>query len=254
MIDLEYARKNYKEYLSKYDLSNDKAKLKVKHTYRVAEISRIIARAMNLNQEKQQLAELIGLLHDIGRFKQYEMLRNNEEVTKYDHGDYGAELLSHDIRKYIETSQYDNIIMKAIKNHNKFEIEENLSEEELFFSKLIRDADKIDILFECLNIFWKGKEELIEQSKLRDEICNSINKNQMIEIKGKREYNSINSMFTTLAYTFDINFKESYKYIKEQNYINKIIARFNFKDMETKQKVAELINILNTYIENKIKD
>ena len=70
MIDLEYARKNYKEYLSKYDLSNDKAKLKVEHTYRVAEISRIIAKAMNLNQEKQQLAELIGLLHDIGRFKQ----------------------------------------------------------------------------------------------------------------------------------------------------------------------------------------
>ena len=206
-----------------------------------------------MNEEKQQLAELIGLLHDIGRFKQYETFKNYNVISQFDHGDYGAELLSHEIRKYIETSKYDNIIIKAVKNHNKYKIEENLTDEELFFSKLIRDADKIDILYECLNIFWKGKEELINQSILSNETYEQFKKQKLIKIEKDRNYNTIDDMLITLAYTFDINFKESYKYIKEQDYINKIMQRFKFKNIETKEKVKELINLLNKYIENESK-
>ena len=253
MIDLNKAREIYKEYLSNYDLNNDKIKSKVEHSYRVAKISRKIAKDMNLNEEKQQLAELIGLLHDIGRFKQYETFKNYNVISQFDHGDYGAELLSHEIRKYIETSKYDNIIIKAVKNHNKYKIEENLTDEELFFSKLIRDADKIDILYECLNIFWKGKEELINQSILSNETYEQFKKQKLIKIEKDRNYNTIDDMLITLAYTFDINFKESYKYIKEQDYINKIMQRFKFKNIETKEKVKELINLLNKYIENESK-
>lgn len=253
MIDLNKAREIYKEYLSNYDLNNDKIKSKVEHSYRVAKISRKITKDMNLNEEKQQLAELIGLLHDIGRFKQYETFKNYNVISQFDHGNYGAELLSHEIRKYIETSKYDNIIIKAVKNHNKYKIEENLTDEELFFSKLIRDADKIDILYECLNIFWKGKEELINQSILSNETYEQFKKQKLIKIEKDRNYNTIDDMLITLAYTFDINFKESYKYIKEQDYINRIMQRFNFKNIETKEKVKELINLLNKYIENESK-
>ena len=253
MIDLNKAREIYKEYLSNYDLNNDKIKSKVEHSYRVAKISRKITKDMNLNEEKQQLAELIGLLHDIGRFKQYETFKNYNVISQFDHGNYGAELLSHEIRKYIETSKYDNIIIKAVKNHNKYKIEEDLTEEELFFSKLIRDADKIDILYECLNIFWKGKEELINQSILSNETYEQFKKQKLIKIEKDRNYNTIDDMLITLAYTFDINFKESYKYIKEQDYINRIMQRFNFKNIETKEKVKELINLLNKYIENESK-
>ena len=253
MIDLNKAREIYKEYLSNYDLNNDKIKSKVEHSYRVAKISRKIAKDMNLNEEKQQLAELIGLLHDIGRFKQYETFKNYNVISQFDHGDYGAELLSHEIRKYIETSKYDNIITKAIKNHNKYKIEENLTDEELFFSKLIRDADKIDILYECISIFWKGKEESINQSILSNEMYEQFKKQKLIKIEKDRNYNTIDDMLITLAYTFDINFKESYKYIKEQDYINRIMQRFNFKNIETKEKVKELINLLNKYIENESK-
>ena len=253
MIDLNKAREIYKEYLSNYDLNNDKIKSKVEHSYRVAKISRKITKDMNLNEEKQQLAELIGLLHDIGRFKQYETFKNYNVISQFDHGDYGAELLSHEIRKYIETSKYDNIIIKAVKNHNKYKIEENLTDEELFFSKLIRDADKIDILYECISIFWKGKEESINQSILSNEMYEQFKKQKLIKIEKDRNYNTIDDMLITLAYTFDINFKESYKYIKEQDYINRIMQRFNFKNIETKEKVKELINLLNKYIENESK-
>lgn len=253
MIDLNKARETYEKYLSNYDLNIDKIKSKVEHSYRVAKISRTIAKDMNLDEEKQQLAELIGLLHDIGRFKQYETFKNYKVISQFDHGDYGAELLKNEIRKYIETSKYDSIIIKAVKNHNKYKIEGNLTDEELFFSKLIRDADKIDILYECENIFWKGKEELINQSILSNEIYKQFKKQESIKIEKDRNYNTIDDMLITLAFTYDINFKESYKCIKEKNYINKIIQRFNFKNLETKEKIKELINLLNKYIENRSK-
>ena len=37
------------------------------------------------------------------------------------------------IRKFIEDSQYDNIIKKAIENHSRLEIEENLDERNFYY-------------------------------------------------------------------------------------------------------------------------
>ena len=43
-----------------------------------------------------------------------------------------------------------------------------LSKEEILFSKIIRDADKLDILYEGAEIFWKSEEEVerVENSKI----------------------------------------------------------------------------------------
>ena len=38
-----------------------------------------------------------------------------------------------------ETDIYDNIIFKAIKNHNKYEIEKDLNEREELFCKIIKN-------------------------------------------------------------------------------------------------------------------
>ena len=154
----------------------------------------------------------------------------------------------------IKQYKYDKIIKVAIKNHNKFEIEEGLNEEELLFSKLIRDADKIDILYECEKTFWNGQEEKIEKSILSDEMYNNFKKKKIIRIEKDRNYNVVDDLFITLAYIFDINYNVSYKIIKDEGYIEKIIKRFQFRYEETKEKVDELINLLNKYVEDKAKD
>ncbi|MBO5141416.1 MAG: hypothetical protein J6C46_00165, partial [Clostridia bacterium] len=46
------------------------------------------------------------------------------------------------ITKFIDTDKYNNVIKKAIENHNKKQIEEGLSDKELLHAKIIRDADK----------------------------------------------------------------------------------------------------------------
>ncbi len=251
IVDIEKAKEEFLKYTSNYDLSEESIIRKQKHSLRVMEISKEIATKMYLSQEEIEIATLIGLLHDIGRFEQYKRYKNYMVISEFDHGDYAVEILNKDIRKYIVDSKYDNIIKKAIKNHNKYEIEKGLSEKEEFFAKLIRDADKIDILYECVEIFWKGKEHIVEKSTISDEIYNQFKENKIIKIEKDRNYNSIDDMLITLAYIFDINFKQSYEIIRENDYINRIIKRFNFEDLKTKEKVKELIAELNNYINNK---
>ena len=69
-MDIEIAKNEFLNYTNSYDLSNFNIKRKVDHSLRVMELCKIIAENLNLDVEDIKLAELIGLLHDIGRFEQ----------------------------------------------------------------------------------------------------------------------------------------------------------------------------------------
>ena len=139
--------KYFDEYVFNYDMQDPDINYKYYHSYRVMDIMEKLAIKLNLPKKDIELAKIIGLLHDIGRFEQ-DKLYNSFKDNKMDHGDYGIEVLNKtNIIKNTNIDSSDYIVVyKAIKNHNKFEIQENLSERELLFSKLIRDADRIDIL------------------------------------------------------------------------------------------------------------
>ena len=65
-IDFKHARGVFENYLNGYDRNDEKIKLKIIHTYGVVKSACEIGHRMHLNEEDQQLAELIALLHDIG--------------------------------------------------------------------------------------------------------------------------------------------------------------------------------------------
>ena len=160
-INIEEAKEEFIKYTENFNTKDENIERKQQHSLRVMKIAEQIATNLKLNEEQIQLATLIGLLHDIGRFKQYTDIGLENNLEGFDHGDYGAKVLFEEgiIRKFIETNKYDEIIKKSIKNHNKFSIETALTQEELLFAKLIRDADKIDILYESIDIYYKNNEE-----------------------------------------------------------------------------------------------
>ena len=128
MIDLLNAKKEFKKYMGNYDLVNSEIERKVGHSYRVAEISGEIARSLNLTDEEIELATLIGLLHDIGRFEQQTRYGTYDDTYSIDHGKLGVEILEENnyVRNYIKDDKYDNIIKTSIYNHNKYDIENTL--------------------------------------------------------------------------------------------------------------------------------
>lgn len=251
-IDLEKAKEEFIKYTEKYDLTNKRVKGKQEHSLRVMEISKEIAQKLNLKEEDIELATLIGLLHDIARFEQYKQYETFKDSQSFDHGDYALIILETEIRKFIETNQYDDIIKKAIKNHNKYKIEDGLSERELLFAKIIRDADKLDIFYESAYIFWKGEEFKVEESRISSDTLNKFKKLKQIKKQSNGQIQPIDEIILLIAFIFDLNFEVSFEIIKKEDYINIILNRYNIKDEISKKSLEEVRNIANDYIINKI--
>ena len=251
-INLEKAKNEFIEYTNRYDTNEEMIKSKIGHSIRVMDISKKIALGINLEEEKVKIATLIGLLHDIARFEQYTIYKTFSDKDSIDHGDLGVKILQENnfLRKFIENNKYDNIILKAIRNHNKYELEKGLNPEEEIFAKIIRDADKIDIFYEAETMFWKDDKEIMENSICTPDILEEFMKCKLIDRRKYKTNKGIDNIVQLLAFIFDINFKASIEIIDENNYIENILNRFDYKNEETKQQVKQIKEIIKKYIQN----
>ena len=251
MIDIKKAKEEFIKYTENYDLEDSNIKRKQGHSLRVMELSTKIGEELGLNRENIEIATIIGLLHDIARFEQYRQYGFFSDSKSFDHGDYGVSILEKDMRKYVDTDRYDELIKIAIKNHNKFKVQDGLNEEELLFTKIIRDADKTDIFFEATELFFIGKEDKISRSEITDKIYEDFI--QCKTIFNKDVKTDLDNVIKLIGLIFDINFDITFKILKENDYINKILNRFNFTDIKTKKQIEEIRKIANEYIDEKSK-
>lgn len=258
MIDFINAQKEFKDYLNNYDLNDGKIQLKVRHTYGVVSLSEYIAQKLNLSEEDVELAKLIALLHDIARFEQTKKFGDFRDYKNVDHADLAIKILFENnlIRNFIEVNTYDSIILKAIKNHNKLQIEDGLNEKELLHAKIIRDADKTDNFRVTANdrfedMFNSSKEKL-ENDIITEKIYNDFMNNKLI-ISTERK-NDIDCLISNIAFIFDYNFSYGLKYIKEKNYINVIVDRIDYKVVDTKNKMEEIRKHAINFIDGKLND
>ena len=256
MVDVNNAKRVFKEYVSNYNLQDGKIALKVAHILIVSELSKKIATSLNLSEEDIKLAELIGLLHDIGRFEQVRRYNTFIDKISINHGEYGARILFEDnlIEKFNVDEKYYKIIKTAILNHNRSKIEDNLTEQELLHSKIIRDADKLDCFYVLLtddikNTYGCSAEDM-QNETFSSEIIREFKEDRMIDYKKRATYGDI--WISHMAYVFDFYYKSSYIVIKEKDYLNKLTQKMNFKNPQTIQMAQELLQIANDYIKSKI--
>ena len=243
MIDFKKAQESFKEYLKDYDLENGSIKLKIRHTYEVVKKSEYIATGLELDKENIELAKIIALLHDIGRFEQIKEF-NEFSDKKIEHAEFGVKVLFE-----------DNIISKAIYNHNKFKIEDNLNDIELLHCKIIRDADKIDNFrvkqddkFE--DMFPKiYNKETINYEVVSQKVYEDFMKHKCIELEDRKTI--IDYWVCVIAFIFDLNFDISLKYVQENNYIDILVDRIEYKNDDTKQKMEDIRKCAKEYIKNK---
>ena len=250
MIDIKKSKDEFMKYTNNYDIENENIERKIYHSLRVMEISKKIATNMGLENEKIELATLIGLLHDIGRFEQFKIYQTYSDLESIDHGDLGADILKQNnfIRNFIKEAKYDEIILKSVQNHNKYKIADDLNKEEKLFCKIVRDADKIDILYEAIEIFWKKGREVIQNDLISDKVYNEFLNKKLIKKDKNMKKNGIDKLVLMLAFVFDINFHESLEILKKEDYLNKILNNFDFKRQDTKEKIENIRNVLNLYL------
>lgn len=129
IIDRERVKNTFAEYTSGYNATDPKIKLKIDHTYRVAELCELIARDLKLDEYETDVAWLTGMLHDVGRFEQIKRYNTFNDVQSVDHANFGADLLFKEglIDTYVDgfhDDKYGIIVENAIRNHSAFRIDE----------------------------------------------------------------------------------------------------------------------------------
>lgn len=243
MIDIEKAKQELIKHVKEQKIKNEKVNKKLEHILRVAKISKEIAIELNLTTEQTELAELIGLLHDIGRFEQYKIV----DTTKFNHGEAGVEILKKDnyLRNYIEEEKYDTIILTAVYEHNRYELSQNLTKEQELFCKIIKDADKIDLIYEGAEIYWQKQEDIvaIEKGKLSSKMLQDFYQHKLADTRNRISKTDEILRFT--SYVFDINFSYSREIIRKSDNINKMIDRFDYKERKTKEEMKKVKEIIN---------
>lgn len=254
-MEFKKAEKAFKEYLKNYNTEDGSIALKIRHTYEVVRKSEYIAIGLELDKENIELAKIIALLHDIGRFEQIKEF-NEFNDKNIEHAEFGVKVLFENnlIRKFIEETKYDNIICKAIYNHNKFAIEENVNDIELLHCKIIRDADKLD------NFRVKEKDKLedmfpkiynsetVNFENISTKVYEDFMEHKCIKLEDRKTI--IDYWVCVIAFIFDLNFDISLEYVKDNNYIDVLIDRIEYKNNETKQKMEDIRRCAKEYIEN----
>ncbi len=218
----------FKDYTNKYDKNDKLISLKVSHSIRVAKLCEDIAKNMKLDEKDIKLAYIIGLTHDYGRFDQISRYHSFDDLKTMDHGEHGANLLIEMglINEYdVDVDDY-GVVAAAIRNHNKLNIEKGLNERELLMSKLIRDADKLDILYLV-------SKNIIDVSMEKD-----FSKEAVADLKKMKSVDAINvksksdKHLTNLGLVYDLNYEYSFKYLESSGYLEEIVYRRNDEELK----------------------
>ena len=184
---------------------------------------------MDLDNVERDLASLIALLHDIARFRQWTDYKTFKDKDSFDHGDEGEKRLFEEgeIKNYICDKEDYDIIRKAIRNHNKYIIEDGLSERELLHSKIVRDADKIDILY----AFSTNRLLEIENddSPINEEVRKQFYKHESIDRKIVKSVND--RAVAKFSLIFDLYYDYSLERVYSEKYIDKIYEGMKNKEL-----------------------
>lgn len=226
----EYIKK-FNDYAKGYDLKVKPIMGKYHHSFRVMELCNEIAISENLSEEDIFLANICGLFHDIGRFNQWTLHETYEDALSFDHGDEGYKVLLEN--NFLEEN-IKNIVLMSVKYHNKYSIDDSLDDRTKLFCRIVRDADKLDIIKEQCNTIYQ--EKIIIKPELINNIYNyELCKNEFVS-------NEVDSIIRMLSWIFDYNFKYSYHYLLD----NKIIEnKFNlleiYGEIEEITKLKEFV-------------
>lgn len=246
-MDYNFVLKEFKKYLNQFDLQDEGINIKVSHSYHVADLAGKLAKRMELTEEETELVKIMGILHDMGRFIQYQKAKMYDDAkTKIDHAKEADVYLFEDghIKDFKIEEKYHAWIRKALWNHNKLKIDPKLNKKEQFYAKFLRDVDKIDIFRQNAASF-----DLCYEESLSPAVKEVFFENRLIPVEIVE--NKSDFLITDLAYLFDINFKESYVLLEETDNLELLLSVIDVK-RGFEEEFEEIKKEVRTYLKERV--
>ena len=209
---------------------NDNIELKDVHSKAVCEEMAWLTDKLNLTENQKRIAETIGLLHDVGRFKQFKKYRTYRDASSCNHSALGAQVICEEKllegidekeRSYIET---------AVRLHGEKELPDDLDDETLLYCRLIRDADKIDIFRVVIKYYQQYLDdpqsfmlelEVPDVPGYSQEFVEHLLNQERIDYEKMKTFNDVKLLM--LSWIYDVNFTQTLERIKQRGFLEKVI-------------------------------
>lgn len=285
-INREHIKKTFQEYTDRYDSTNPKIKLKIDHTYRVANLCEQIAQSLELSAAEVDLAWLSGMLHDVGRFEQLRRYNTFSDAQSIDHARFAVEMLYDEglIADYVPeisttelvtdartwrsmggadespTAQSEDMPLSdilqtlriAIGEHSAYRIQKGLDERTRMFCQILRDADKVDIFRVICDTpmeeVYGFQTKDILRSAITPEVMQAFYEHHAVLRKLKKC--PADYIVAHGSLTFELVYPESLRIAKEQGYLKQMMS-FQSENPDTAEIFEDLRKDLNGYLEER---
>lgn len=285
-INREHIKKTFQEYTDRYDSTNPKIKLKIDHTYRVANLCEQIAQSLELSAAEVDLAWLSGMMHDVGRFEQLRRYNTFSDAQSIDHARFAVELLYDEglIADYVPEISTTELVADArtwrsmgganesptaqsadmplsdilqtlriaIGEHSAYRIQKGLDERTRMFCQILRDADKVDIFRVICDTpmeeVYGFQTKDILRSAITPEVMQAFYEHHAVLRKLKKC--PADYIVAHGSLTFELVYPESLRIAKEQGYLKQMMS-FQSENPDTAEIFEDLRKDLNGYLEER---
>ncbi len=204
--------------------------LKKDHTLRVCRNIKMLGNKLNISGQDMILAEVIALLHDIGRFEQFAVYGTFKDATSVNHAQLGLKVIrQHHLLSAWDTREQE-IVIAAVAHHNVAVLPKDKDGATLFFMKLIRDADKLDIWKVVTDYYLnrdRGRNKTLELDlsdgpEYSQKVLLALSEQKIVQINELKTLNDFKLL--QLSWVYDLNFSFSFETLLEHGYIDRIAA------------------------------
>jgi HD superfamily phosphohydrolase YqeK len=216
------------KYLTDDPVDNQVIRLKQDHTHRVCHNAAVLGDALGLSPHDKAIARLTGLLHDVGRFKQFTLYRTFNDAVSENHARLGLrEIGLHQVLGRWRKEDR-RLICRAIAYHNAIKLPENADERSLLFMKLIRDADKLDVYRVLIQNYREqdqGSSTTVLHRLPDTPACSPIILEALLKKKAAKfeDMKSLNDFkLLQLGWVYDLNFTPTFQAFHRLKYIEQI--------------------------------
>lgn len=204
--------------------------LKEEHTHRVCDNMDILTESLALPENDRLLAAAVALFHDVGRFEQYRKYRTFKDAASENHAAIGARVLAENGVLRILPPDEQTTVIRAIALHNVYHIPDGLTERDLLFLRLIRDADKLDIWRVFIEYYALPPDErasavglgFADLPECSPEVVAALARREMVNLSLVRTLDDFKLL--QLSWVYDLNFPVSLRLFRERGYLESFEA------------------------------